>query len=53
MKVFKAFIKYFEAPQRSGKIKILRNFFSSPRIETGRVKVKNMMTVISGQSYVI
>ena len=37
MKAFKVFIKPFEAPQRSEKIKILRNFFSSSGIGTGRV----------------
>ena len=36
MKAFKAFIKPFEVPQRSVKIKILLNFFSSSNIETGR-----------------
>ena len=38
MKAFKAFIKPFEAPQRSAKIKIELNFFSSAGIGTGRVK---------------
>ena len=37
MKAFKAFTKPFEAPQRSVKIKILLNFFSSSGIGTGRV----------------
>ena len=36
-KAFKAFIKPFEAPQRSMKIKIKVNFFSSSGIGTGRV----------------
>ena len=36
MKVFKAFTKLFETPQRSVKIKILVNFFSSSGIRTGR-----------------
>ena len=40
MKTFKAFIKPFESPQRSVKIKNLVNFFSSSEIETGRVKLK-------------
>ena len=31
MKAFKAFLKPFETPQRSGKIKIKVNFFSSAR----------------------
>ena len=34
----KVFIKPFEAPQRSVKIKVLVNFFSSSGIGTGRVK---------------
>ena len=37
MKVLKAFIELFEAPQRSAKIKIQVNFFSSSGIETVRV----------------
>ena len=39
MKAFKVFIKSFEAPQRSVKIKIQVNFFSSSGIGTGRVKM--------------
>ena len=39
MKAFKAFIKSFEAPQRSVKIKIKVNFFCSSRIEAGRVNL--------------
>ena len=39
MKAFKAFIKPFEAPQKSVKIKISLNFFPSSGIETERVKV--------------
>ena len=42
MKVFKSFIKSFEAPQRSVKMKIAVNFFSSSRIGTGRVKIVNI-----------
>ena len=38
MKAFKVFIKPFEAPQRSVKIKISHNFFTSSGIRTGRVK---------------
>ena len=38
MKAVKAFIKLFEAPQRSAKTKIKVNFFSSFGIGTGRVK---------------
>ena len=38
VKAFKAFIKPFEAPQRSAKIKIELIFFSSSGIGTGRVK---------------
>ena len=37
MKAFKAFIKPFEALQRSVKIKIYVNFFSSSGIGVGRV----------------
>ena len=44
MKASKAFIKPFEEPQRSVKIKNLLfyfkiNFFSSPRPWTGKVKI--------------
>ena len=38
---FKAFIKPFEAPQKSMKIKISLNFFSSSRIGAGREFGKN------------
>ena len=38
MKAFKAFIKPFEAPQRSVKIGISLISFSSFGIETGKVK---------------
>ena len=38
MKALKAFIKPFEAPQRSVKIKASLNFFSSSGIGKGRVK---------------
>ena len=38
MQAFKAFIKSFEAPHRSVKIKIYVNFLSSSGIRTGRVK---------------
>ena len=38
MKAFKAFIKPFEALQRSVKIKMYVNFFSSSGIGAGRVK---------------
>ena len=37
MKAFKVFMKPFEAPQRSAKIKVQLNFYSSSRIGTGRV----------------
>ena len=37
MKAFKAFIKPFEASQRSVKIKILRNFFSSSGTNEGLI----------------
>ena len=40
MKAFKEFIKPFEIPQRSVKIKISLNFFSSSKIGTGRVNSK-------------
>ena len=43
MKAFKAFIKPFEAPQRSVKIKIQVKFVSSSGIGTG--KVNNMWSV--------
>ena len=39
MKALKVFIKPFEAPQRSVKIKIELNFFSSSGIGTGRVMI--------------
>ena len=38
MKALKVFIKPFEAPQRSVKIKIELNFFSSSGIGTGSAK---------------
>ena len=41
MKAFKAFIKSFETPQRSVKIKIELNFFSSSGVGAGRVKANN------------
>ena len=45
-KTFKAFLELFEAPQRSVKIKILLNFFSSSGIGTGRVKrFKNIIMI--------
>ena len=40
MKALKAFIKPFEAPQRSVKINISFNFFSSSGIETGSIKMQ-------------
>ena len=40
MKAFKAFIKPFEAPQRSVKIKIQVIFFSLSGIVAGRVNVR-------------
>ena len=40
MKALKTSIKSFEVPQRSVKIKIWLNFFSSSGIGTGRVNVK-------------
>ena len=39
MKAFKAFIKPFEAPQRSVKTKLSVDFFSLFGIETGTVKI--------------
>ena len=39
MKAFKVFIKPFEAPQRSAKIKLYVNFFTSPGIGMGRLKI--------------
>ena len=41
MKAFKAFIKPFEAPQRSVKIKIEVNYFPSSEIGAGRVNIKS------------
>ena len=42
MKALKAFIKPFEAPQRSAKIQTYVNFFSSSRIGTRKVKTAPM-----------
>ena len=39
MKAFRALKKPFEALQRSMKINILANFFFSPEIEIGRIKI--------------
>ena len=39
MKAFKVFIKPFEAPQRSAKIKLYVNFFSSSGIGMRRLKI--------------
>ena len=39
IEAFKAFTKPFEAPQRSMKIKIERNFFSSSRIGMARINM--------------
>ena len=48
MKVFKAFVKALEAPQRSEKIKTLVIFFSLPGIGTGRVEfVENIICVLT------
>ena len=47
MKASKAFIKHFDAPQRSVKIKIYVNFFSSPGIGTGRVNSPGIMKHLS------
>ena len=38
MKALKAFIKHFEAPERSVKIKTKLNFLPSSGIRTGRIK---------------
>ena len=43
MKAFKAFIKPFEAPQKSLEIKILVNFLYSPRIRTGRINTASSL----------
>ena len=40
MKAFKAFVKPFEAPQKSVKIRNSRQFLSSSGIGTGRVKIQ-------------
>ena len=45
MKAFKAFIKPFEAPRKSVKIKIQLNFFSSSGIGTGRPTLFNPFQV--------
>ena len=45
MKAFKAFIKPFEAPQRSVKIKIEVNFFYLSGIGAGRVNVVSNLGV--------
>ena len=42
MKAFKAFTKHFEAPQRSVKIKIYVNFFSSFGIGVERVNIQSL-----------
>ena len=39
MKTFRGFIKPLEAPKRNVKIKISVDFFSSSRIEAGRVNI--------------
>ena len=49
MKALKAFIKPFEATQRSVKIKIELNFFSSSGIGTGRV---NYLLITSISTYI-
>ena len=55
MKAFNAFIKPFEASQRSMKIRIQLNFFSSPRTGTGRFnmvsycKQKNLYQIMRGK----
>ena len=46
----KVFIKPFEAPQRSVKIKIYVNFFSSSRIGAGRVKAKYVFVLVDDSS---
>ena len=46
MKAFKAFIRPFEEPQRSAKIKIQLNFFSSSGVGMGRVKDTMMINII-------
>ena len=45
MKALKVFIKHFETPQRSVKIKIQLNFFSLSEIGTGRVKIDQTVVV--------
>ena len=46
MKVFKAFIKQFVAPQRSVKIKILVNFYSSAGNGMGAVKTTQIKEIL-------
>ena len=51
MKAFETFIKPFEAPQRSVKIKIQLNFFSSSKIGTLRVNVIKLVNITSKENY--
>ena len=53
MKLSKVFIKSFEAPQRSKKIKIFVNFLSSSAIGTGRVKTRWRMEKVKCFQYPI
>ena len=49
MKVFKVFIKLFEAPQRSVKIKISPNVFSSSGLGTRRVELQRSVGLFNKQ----
>ena len=56
MKIFKVFIKSFEAPQRSMKIKIELNFFTLSGIGMLRVKkkeIKKSQTSLSVIDFII
>ena len=53
MKVFNVFIKPFEEPQRSVKIKSLVNFFTLSRIGAGRVKIMiNTVKIINDALFI-
>ena len=49
MKVFKVFVKLVEAPQRSVKINISPNFFSSSGLGTRRVKLQRNVGLFNKQ----
>ena len=53
MKAFKAFIKPFEVPQRSVKIKIYVYFFFLSGIETLRVKTESLLKNKKWYTYIV